>query len=169
MNYDLKDMGIVNLNAHQNAIQTDKYFYINEKINILNKEYNITCFSIINKYGVVFTEDIDSINEIGIHFITNHHFYEKINLIFSKIIDENTIEIKIMEGVNNKPFSIDESACSSAVALILNKYTNNEEIIVYCNNVKYVVIYKNNNHVYIKEKIDIVNQNKRKTKQNIKN
>ena len=71
-----------------------------------------------------------------------------------------------MEGVNNKPFSIDESACSSAVALILNKYTNNEEIIVYCNNVKYVVIYKNNNHVYIKEKIDIINQNKRKTKQN---
>ena len=123
----------------------DKGVFINEKVNIKNNQYIISCITINNPYVIVLNKKINDINldnmayEVGSYFI----FPERVNIIFSEY--NNNVIKNVIYGENN----IYDSVCASVVAQTLyNRLNKNDELIVYEDNKIYSVIY--NENVFLK-------------------
>ncbi len=81
-------------------------------------EYRITCASIGNPHCVVFCEDIDSLNleKIGPDFENAEYFPERVNTEFVRVVNENTLRMRVFERGNGEPWACGTGACTAVVA-----------------------------------------------------
>ncbi len=106
---------------------------IMQKIEIAKNEYSITCVSMGNPHCVVFLDEVSDLplNEIGVKFETHAIFPEGVNTEFVKVIDKNTLEMRVWERGSGETMACGTGACASAVAAVLSGYCNkNEDITV---------------------------------------
>ena len=101
---------------------------INQALTILDKEYHVTCVSMGNPHCVVFCDDIEELDleKIGPKFESHGIFPEKTNTEFVKIIDENTIKMRVWERGSGETLACGTGACASVVAAVLNGYCNKD-------------------------------------------
>lgn len=101
---------------------------INVPVEISGKSYNITCVSMGNPHAVVFCDEIDDLNitEIGPLFEHNELFPERVNTEFVKVIDRNTIRMRVWERGSGETLACGTGACAAAVAAVLNGYCDKE-------------------------------------------
>ncbi len=59
----------------------------------------MTCVSMGNPHAVVFLEDIKSLKleELGVKFETHERFPDRVNTEFVRIIDKETLEMRVWE------------------------------------------------------------------------
>ena len=95
---------------------------INEPIVVDGMEYRITGVSMGNPHAVVFLEDAEGleIEKIGPKFENHERFPKRINTEFVRVIDRETIEMRVWERGSGETLACGTGACAAAVASILN-------------------------------------------------
>lgn len=127
------DMGKAELNPKNIPVVSNKDKIINEPVKIGGKDYNITCVSMGNPHCVVFCDNIDDldIENIGPKFENSELFPERVNAEFVKVVDKNTIRMRVWERGSGETWACGTGACAVAVAAVENGYCNkNEDITV---------------------------------------
>ena len=119
------NMGEPELLPARVPIVSDKTEVINEPIEIEGKQYKITAVGMGNPHAVTYMEDIDNldIEKIGPKFEFNPIFPDRVNTEFAKVIDENTVAMRVWERGSGETLACGTGACAVAVASVLNGYT----------------------------------------------
>ena len=81
-----------------------------------------------NPHTVVFVEDVDGleIEQIGPKFEHHPCFPNRVNTEFVKVLDRNTVKMRVWERGSGETLACGTGACAVAVACILNGLTENK-------------------------------------------
>ncbi|HHZ06029.1 MAG TPA: carbamoyl-phosphate synthase large subunit [Clostridiales bacterium] len=127
------DMGKAELNPQNIPVAMDMEKVINQPVKIDGSDYSITCVSMGNPHCVVFVNSVDAIDieDIGPKFEFDPMFPERVNTEFVKVIDENTIKMRVWERGSGETWACGTGACAVAVAAVENGFCKkNEDITV---------------------------------------
>ncbi len=119
------NMGAPILTAKEVPVVSDMEQSVNDLIYVKDKEYRMTCVSMGNPHAVVFMEDVAglAIEELGPYFENHVRFPNRVNTEFVRVIDENTVEMRVWERGTGETLACGTGACATAVACILNGLT----------------------------------------------
>lgn len=101
---------------------------ISQPLNVGEDIYEITAISMGNPHAVVYMEDVKNLplEEIGPKFEKHAAFPESVNTEFVRVINRNTVEMRVWERGSGETLACGTGACAVAVASILNGYTEDE-------------------------------------------
>ena len=125
------DMGKAELNSAKIPVAIDKERVINEPVIIDGQQFNITCVSMGNPHCVVFINDVEGldIEKIGPKFEHDKLFPERVNTEFVRVINENTIKMRVWERGSGETWACGTGACAVAVAAVENGFCKKGEDI----------------------------------------
>lgn len=121
------------------------------KLQAKEKEFNFTCVSMGNPHAITIVDNVKEfdVKKYGSRLEVDAHFPEKANIEFIKIIDENTIEMRVWERGSGETFACGTGACAVAVACYLNGLTKNEVTVKLLGGDLNIKWNKENNHIYM--------------------
>lgn len=127
----LVDMGKAILKAEDIPVIYDSDTVINKPLDVDGKIYDVTCVSMGNPHCVVFLDNVKNLEleKIGPSFEFNKAFPDRINTEFAKVIDENTIEMRVWERGSGETWACGTGACATAVAAVENGFCKKGEDI----------------------------------------
>lgn len=127
------NMGAPILEAAQIPVISDNKQVIDEPILVEGKEYHMTCVSMGNPHAVVYMDDVEQLNieEIGPKFEKHQRFPDRVNTEFVKVLDKNTVQMRVWERGSGETLACGTGACAVAVATILNKLTDGDQVTVH--------------------------------------
>ena len=98
---------------------------IAEPIEVGDIVYEMTCVSMGNPHAVIFVDDVSSfpLEKTGPLFENHVRFPNRINTEFVKVLDEETVEMRVWERGTGETLACGTGACAAAVACILNGLT----------------------------------------------
>jgi len=101
--------------------------FIGRSVVVIDEEYFVTAVNVGNPHAVVFVDDVESLDvqTLGPRFENHPLFPEKINTEFVQVIDRGTIKMRVWERGSGETLACGTGATASAVAAILNGYTDN--------------------------------------------
>ena len=101
---------------------------IAQPLNINQNLYEVTAVSMGNPHVIVYMEDVKNlkIEEVGPYFEKSSVFPESVNTEFVRVIDRNTVEMRVWERGSGETLACGTGACAVAVACILNGYTEDQ-------------------------------------------
>lgn len=122
------DMGNPELVPANIPIVADGDRVIDEPINVNGTEYRMTGVSMGNPHAVVYVEDVKGldIETIGPAFENHERFPNRVNTEFVKVLDQNTVEMRVWERGSGETMACGTGACAVAVACILNGLTEDK-------------------------------------------
>lgn len=122
------DMGNPELVPANIPIVADGGRVIDEPINVNGTEYHMTGVSMGNPHAVVYVEDVKGldIETIGPAFENHERFPNRVNTEFVKVLDRNTVEMRVWERGSGETMACGTGACAVAVACILNGLTEDK-------------------------------------------
>ena len=120
------NMGAPELVAERIPVICEKEQVVDEPIMVLGKEYKMTCVSVGNPHAVVFMDDVEhlKIEEIGPHFENHERFPKRINTEFVKILDRQTVQMRVWERGTGETLACGTGCCATVVACVLNGLTD---------------------------------------------
>lgn len=106
----------------------DKEQVIGEKICVDGTCWEGTCVSVGNPHVVLFVEDVKTLDleAIGPKFENHTMFPNRTNTEFVKVLDRNTVEMRVWERGTGETLACGTGCCATAVACILNGKTDNQ-------------------------------------------
>lgn len=145
------DMGEPQLVAKEIPVIADTEQVIDAQIQVENEEYRMTCVSMGNPHCVVFMEDVEglAIERIGPKFENHSRFPNRINTEFVKVMDENTLQMRVWERGSGETLACGTGACATAVAAILNGHCKEEVTIHLLGGDLKIRWDKKSNHVFM--------------------
>ena len=122
------DMGSPELVPEKIPVVAEGNKAVDTPILVDGKEYRMTCVSMGNPHTVVYVDDVQGldIEAIGPKFENHERFPRRVNAEFVKVIDRNTVEMRVWERGSGETLACGTGACAVAVASILNGYTENK-------------------------------------------
>ena len=105
--------------------EDEKGEVIADPIEIEGKADRMTCVSMGNPHAVVFVEDVQDfpLEQVGPGLEKHPRFPKRVNAEFVKILDEETIEMRVWERGTGETLACGTGACAAAVACSLNGLT----------------------------------------------
>lgn len=124
-------MGKAELNPAKIPVDIAAEKVINYPVSIADEEYNITCVSVGNPHCVVFVDNVDKIDieTIGPKFENAEIFPERVNTEFVRVVNSNTIKMRVWERGNGETPACGTGACAAVVAAVENGYCDKGEDI----------------------------------------
>lgn len=97
---------------------------INRPVDIADGTYNITCASVGNPHCVVFCDDPSSLDleKLGPKFEHAAYFPERINTEFVRIVNDDTLRMRVYERGNGETVACGTGACAAVIAATENGY-----------------------------------------------
>ncbi len=122
------DMGSPELMPANIPVVAEGDSVINAPIMVDGKEYRMTAVSMGNPHAVVYMDDIKNleIEKIGPKFENHERFPRRVNTEFVRVIDRNTVEMRVWERGSGETMACGTGACAVAVACILNGLTEDK-------------------------------------------
>ena len=122
------DMGSPELVPENIPIVADGNRVIDEPINVNGTEYRMTGVSMGYPHAVVYVEYVKGldIETIGPAFENHERFPNRVNTEFVKVLDRNTVEMRVWERGSGETMACGTGACAVAVACILNGFTEDK-------------------------------------------
>lgn len=119
------DMGKPMLLPSEVPVIADGDTVIDMPIEVDGTEYRMTAVGMGNPHTVVFMEDVDGleIQQIGPKFEYHSCFPNRVNTEFVKVLDRNTVKMRVWERGSGETLACGTGACAVAVACILNGLT----------------------------------------------
>ena len=126
------DMGSPELVPANIPIVADGDRVIDEPINVNGTEYRMTGVSMGNPHAVVYVEDVKGldIETIGPAFENHERFPNRVNTEFVKVLDRNTVEMRVWERGSGETMACGTGACAAAVAAMLSGCVSEGETAV---------------------------------------
>ncbi|MBQ8659485.1 MAG: diaminopimelate epimerase [Bacilli bacterium] len=128
-----------------NTVDKDKVIH---KLNVLGNEFEVMDISMGNPHTVIFVPEItdDLVLSNGPKIEKNDFYPNRTNVEFIKVIDSNTIEMRVWERGSGETMACGTGACASAVAYML-KNNIRGTITVKLLGGDLVITWKEDNHV----------------------
>lgn len=122
------DMGSPELVPANIPVVAEGDVCIDEPIVVDGVEYHMTCVSMGNPHAVVYIDDVKGldIEKVGPKFENHERFPRRVNTEFVRVIDRNTVEMRVWERGSGETLACGTGACAVAVASILNGHTENK-------------------------------------------
>lgn len=122
------NMGSPELTAERIPVIAKGEQAVDEPISVKEKEYRMTCVSMGNPHAVVFMEDVEhlDIEAVGPYFENHERFPKRTNTEFVKIIDRNTVQMRVWERGSGETLACGTGACATVVACVLNGLTDEQ-------------------------------------------
>lgn len=145
------DMGSPVLEPEKIPVVADKETVVNEPIEVNGIEYRMTCVSMGNPHAVVYIDDVKGleIEKIGPAFEHHDRFPRRVNTEFVKVIDRNTVEMRVWERGSGETMACGTGACAVAVASILNGLTEDKVTVKLLGGDLEIVWNREENKVYM--------------------
>ena len=145
------DMGEPVFETEKIPVLSDKKTWVKEPVEIDGKTYEMTAVSMGNPHGVVYLDDIKNleIEEIGPKFEHHPCFPDRINTEFCRVLDENTVEMRVWERGSGETLACGTGACAVTVASALNGYTKREVTIRLLGGDLQILWDEKTNHVFM--------------------
>ena len=147
------DMGKAEFEPKKIPALADCESIIDTAITVNGKDYNVTAVSMGNPHAVTFCDEIDSLNleEIGPYFEHHEMFPEQVNTEFIRVIDENSLQMRVWERGSGETFACGTGACAAAVAAVVNGYCRHDiEITVHLVGGDLFITYKSDGTVLMR-------------------
>ena len=114
------DMGRADFTAASIPMRADTDTVIGQEIGIGGETYTVTCLSVGNPHCVVFCDAIDGIDleRVGPLFEYAPIFPERVNTEFVRVINRNTLRVRVWERGNGETLSCGTGACAVAAAAV---------------------------------------------------
>ena len=125
------DIGKAELKPERIPVLMSGENVINRPYTVLDKEYNITCVSTGNPHCVVFVDNVDKIDieTVGRAFENAEIFPERVNTEFVRVVNSNTIKMRVWERGNGETLESGTGAAAAVVAAVENGYCKKGENI----------------------------------------
>ena len=119
------DMGSPILTPAEIPVVAEGERAVDEPIVVDGTEYRMTCISMGNPHAIVYVDDVKNlpIEKIGPSFEKHERFPNRVNTEFVKVLDRNTVEMRVWERGSGETLACGTGACATAVACILNGLT----------------------------------------------
>ena len=123
------NMGKTELSPMKIPVKLDGERAINRKVKVADGEYEINCVNIGNPHCVVFCERVDRVNiaELGPLFEYDPLFPERINTEFVRVVNANTLKMRVWERGNGETLACGTGACAAVVAAVENGFCQKGE------------------------------------------
>lgn len=146
------NMGKPYIKAKEIPVIYPKESVVNEMILIKDEEYYITCVSMGNPHCVLFVPNTENakVESIGSYLEKYEIFPERINVEFVQVLNRNQIKMRVWERGSGETMSCGTGACASAVAAILNGYTEDEVEVELLGGKLWIYWDRKNDLVYMK-------------------
>ena len=145
------NMGAPILKASDIPVISDSEEVIAERIEVNDSVYEMTCVSMGNPHAVIFMDNVADlkIEEIGPLFENHVRFPKRINTEFVRIIDKNTVEMRVWERGTGETLACGTGGCAAVVSCLLNGLTQEEVTVKLLGGVIKVKWDKKANLVYM--------------------
>ena len=155
----LVDMGKAVLKPADIPMNVSGDTFINKPITVDGKEVFITAVSMGNPHAVTYVDDVDSLEleKIGPSFENHPLFPERVNTEFIKILDENTMQMRVWERGSGETWACGTGACAATAASVLNGYfPHDKEITVKLRGGDLFITYKSDGTVLMRGPVETV-------------
>ena len=107
---------------------SDKEEVIGDEIEVAGETYKMTCVSMGNPHAVVFMDEVEGLplEKMGPLFENHVRCPKRVNTEFVKILDENTVEMRVWERGTGETLACGTGACATVVACVLNGLTKEQ-------------------------------------------
>lgn len=144
------DMGEPILEAELVPVVARGKQVVDERIEVDEKEYKMTCVSMGNPHAVVFVDpDSLQIEKIGPKFENHVRFPKRTNTEFVKILDKKNVKMRVWERGTGETLACGTGCCATTVACILNGLTEDEITVHVLGGEIQVKWDRDNNHIYM--------------------
>lgn len=125
------DMGKAELKPNHIPVLLDGESVINRPVTINGEEMHISCCSVGNAHCVVFVDNVDKVDvaKIGPQFETAPIFPERINTEFVRVVNSNTLKMRVWERGNGETLACGTGACAAVICAVENGYCKKGENI----------------------------------------
>lgn len=122
------NMGMPEFAPDKIPVVSEKERVVCEPILVGRISYEMTCISMGNPHCVVFVEDTEQfpLEEIGPKFESHERFPKRVNTEFVQILSRDAVNMRVWERGSGETLACGTGACASAVACMLNGYTEDE-------------------------------------------
>ena len=119
------NMGRPILKASEIPVLSDEEQVLNWPVFVADRQWKMSCVSMGNPHAVVLAEDVASLplTEIGPKFENHSMFPERVNTEFIRILDRNTIELRVWERGSGETLACGTGCCAAVAACVLNGLT----------------------------------------------
>lgn len=119
------DMGFPIFVPEQIPVKVEGDHAVNVPISVDGDEYRMTCVSMGNPHAVVYLDDIQNmeIEKIGSKFEHHPCFPNRVNTEFARVLDRETVEMRVWERGSGETLACGTGACAVAVASMVNGLT----------------------------------------------
>lgn len=146
------DMGEPILKPELIPVTGEGEMLVNEPIMVDGQEYRMTCVSMGNPHAVVFMEeDVKNldIETIGPKFENHERFPKRTNTEFLKVLDRNTMDMRVWERGSGETWACGTGTCASVVAAVLNGLTERNVLVHLPGGDLEILWNEKDNHVYM--------------------
>ncbi|MCI8399343.1 MAG: carbamoyl-phosphate synthase large subunit [Oscillibacter sp.] len=118
------DMGRATLDTAALKFTIPEKTVVDYPVRIAGRPYNITCVDMGNPHCVVFCPRVDAvdIDFIGPRFEHAPYFPERINTEFIRVVNPNTIKMRVWERGSGETMACGTGACAAVAAAIANGF-----------------------------------------------
>ncbi len=125
------DMGKAVLTPSLIPVDVEGDKVINRRVKTNGVKYNISCCAIGNPHCVIFVDNTDKVDvaDIGPRFETSRIFPERVNTEFVRVVNSNTLKMRVWERGNGETMACGTGACAAVICAVENGYCNKGENI----------------------------------------
>lgn len=145
------DMGEPILEAAQIPVISDKTPVIGEKLQILDKTFDVTCVSMGNPHGVIFVDDTEhfEVEKYGKVAEVHPMFPKKANIEFAQVIDRTHMSMRVWERGSGETMACGTGASATLVAAVLNGLCDRKVRIQLLGGTLEIEWRESDNHIYM--------------------
>ena len=147
------DMGNPEFSPSKIPVIAEGDAVINKPITVNGITYRYTAVSMGNPHAVVFCDSVENIDleKTGPLFEHNKIFPEQVNTEFVRVIDKNTLQMRVWERGSGETFACGTGACASVAAAVKNGFCNtDDEITVHLKGGDLFIKYSSDGHIYMR-------------------
>lgn len=145
------DMGEPILKPADIPVNSSESLFVGKPVEIYGQVYKVTCVSMGNPHAVTYVDDVAGfpLSEVGPRMEHHPLYPRRINAEFAKVIDRETIEMRVWERGAGETLACGTGACAVLVASVLNGYTKRKAEIRLLGGKLTVEWNENDNRVYM--------------------
>ncbi len=117
------NMGTPELAPEKIPVLSENPSVINEPIEVLGREWRMTCISMGNPHAVIFLDEPVGefpLEEIGPYFEKHERFPRRVNTEFIRVLDRERMEMRVWERGSGETLACGTGTCAAVVAGVLN-------------------------------------------------
>lgn len=105
---------------------------LGKPLEISERVFSITCVSMGNPHCIVFVDDVEklAVGEWGPRFENHPLFPERTNTEFAKVLNRNTIRMRVWERGSGETMACGTGACATLAAAALNGLTDRRAVLL---------------------------------------